>query len=508
MSAVEETASTLQLPGFGSLVARREAVAPRASAALVGRQQWERRYRRLLRASDAVVVMLSCATASVFSLLATAPNLLADDSWILARVPLATAAVWLAMLSFFNTREAAIMGAGAAEYKRVAHATGFAFGVLAMVFVLFEWVGVRTQLYAALPAGFVALLWSRWMWRRWLCHQRAIGRYASRTVVVGSRDDVEYVLHTFGHDGRLGYQVVGTTVLDEPVSEVIVDGHAYLATNGARAASRTAIDLHADTIVVASQPAGDPTFVKRLAWQLEGTAAEVVLSSRIADVAGPRMSLRPVEGMPLIHVRIPRFDGGAYIIKRVLDVAVASLALIAFAPFALIIVAAILMDDGGPVFFRQARVGRDGREFGMVKFRSMSVDAERQLAALSAANDGSGPLFKLKNDPRVTRVGRVLRRYSLDEIPQFWNVLRGEMSVVGPRPPLPNEVTRYDGVVFRRLYIKPGITGPWQVGGRSDLSWEESVRLDLRYVENWSVMGDLQLMWRTARVMVKPEGAY
>ena len=266
--------------------------------------------------------------------------------------------------------------------------------------------------------------------------------------------------------------------------------------------------LRADTVVVASQPAGDPDFVKRLAWALEGTSAEVVLSSRIADVAGPRMALRPVEGLPLIHVRIPRFDGGAYLIKRALDIVVSGLALLAFAPFALVIATLIKIDDPGPAFFRQMRVGRDGNEFPMLKFRSMKVDAEQQLAALLEANEGSGPLFKLKHDPRVTRVGQVLRRFSLDEVPQFWNVLRGDMSVVGPRPPLPAEVTTYDGTVFRRLYIKPGITGPWQVGGRSDLSWDESVRLDLRYVENWSVWDDMMIMWRTAKVMVKPQGAY
>lgn len=509
MSAIDEVAPALQLPSFGSRAVRGDTmVSPRSSAVLASRQQWERRFRALLRTSDIAVVMLSCMLASTLSLLATSPGLLAADPWLLVRVPLCTALIWLVTLSLFNTRDPLIMGAGSTEYKRVAHATGLAFGILAIVFVLFEWEGIRTQLYIALPAGILALTWSRWMWRRWLCHQRAFGRYSSRTVVVGSRDDVEYALRTLGHEGRLGYAVVGTTILDEAPPHLVVDGHIYPVTHGADAASITATALRADTIVVASQPLGDPDFVKRLAWSLEGTAAEVVLSSRIADVAGPRMSLRPVEGMPLIHVRIPRFDGGAYIFKRALDIVVSGLALLAFAPFALVIATLIKIDDPGPAFFRQLRVGRDGREFHMLKFRSMRVDAEQQLAALLAANEGSGPLFKLKHDPRVTRVGQILRRFSLDEVPQFWNVLRGDMSVVGPRPPLPAEVTTYDGTVFRRLYIKPGITGPWQVGGRSDLSWDESVRLDLRYVENWSAWDDLMIMWRTVRVMVKPEGAY
>lgn len=509
MSAVEEVAPSLYLPGFAPRQVQREAaVAPRASEALVSRQQWERRYRTILRVSDTAVVLSACILASVFSLLATAPSILRADPALLVRVPLCTALIWLLMLSLFNTREAAIIGVGVSEYKRVAHATGLAFGTLAIFFLLFEWEGIRTQLSFALPAGILALVWSRWLWRRWLCRQRALGRYASRTVIVGGREDVEYALRTLGHDGRIGYRVVGVAILDESPAALVVDGHVYPVVHGSDSVVPAATALHADTILVASQPTKDPTFVKRLAWELEGTAAEVVLSSRIADVAGPRMSLRPVEGMPLIHVRIPRFDGGAYLLKRGLDIAVSSLALLAFAPFAAVIALFIAIDDPGPVFFQQDRVGRDGRHFRMLKFRSMRVDAEAQLAALRADNDGAGLLFKLKHDPRVTRVGHVLRKYSLDEVPQFWNVLRGDMSVVGPRPPLPDEVSMYDTAVSRRLYIKPGITGPWQVGGRSDLSWDESVRLDLRYVENWSVFEDLQIMWRTVKVMVRPEGAY
>lgn len=508
MSAIDEVASGLQFPRLVTLAPPRSLVAPRTSAAIVSRQQWERRYRTRLLLSDGLIVLVSCMLASVASLMASTPHVLLGDPWLLVRVPLSTAIVWALMLALMNTRDPAIMGTGATEYSRVIHATGLAFGTLAIVYVIFEWQGIRAQLFYALPAGAIALLASRWASRRWLIQQRAVGRYASRTVVVGSRDDIEYAIQTLGGDGRLGYTVVGTAVLDRDVDAVTVDGHTYPAVRGADAVSRAASALRADTIIVAGQPQGDPTYIKRLAWELEGTAAELVLSSRIADVAGPRMSLRPVEGMPLIHVRIPSFEGGAHLVKRGLDIIVSSIALLCFAPFAFLIAMAIKIDDPGPAFFQQERVGRDGRTFKMLKFRSMRVNAEAELEKLLEENEGAGPLFKLKQDPRVTRVGAILRKYSLDEIPQFWNVLRGDMSVVGPRPPLPAEVTAYDGTVFRRLYIKPGITGPWQVGGRSDLSWEESVRLDLRYVENWSVLSDIVLMWRTAKVMIKPEGAY
>jgi exopolysaccharide biosynthesis polyprenyl glycosylphosphotransferase len=215
-----------------------------------------------------------------------------------------------------------------------------------------------------------------------------------------------------------------------------------------------------------------------------------------------------VDGLPLVQVRIPTFEGAQHIHKRALDIAVASIALVGVALIAPVIAVLIRLDSPGPVLFRQRRVGRDGRPFEILKFRTMTATAERDLDLLVAHNEGSGLLFKLRADPRVTRVGAVLRRFSLDELPQFWNVLRGDMSVVGPRPPLPREVGGYDGHVFRRLYIKPGITGLWQVSGRSDLSWDESVRLDLHYVENWSVLTDLLIICRTAKAMVRPKGAY
>lgn len=194
--------------------------------------------------------------------------------------------------------------------------------------------------------------------------------------------------------------------------------------------------------------------------------------------------------------------------KRALDIVVALCGLTIVAFLLPIIALAITLDSPGPVLFRQQRLGRDGRPFRIVKFRSMFLDAEDELAALVSANQADGPLFKLHRDPRVTRVGRFLRRYSIDELPQFWNVLVGDMSVVGPRPPLPVEAQTYDGIVVRRLAVKPGITGPWQVSGRSDLSWEQSVRLDLHYVDNWSIQTDVIYIARTVAVIVSPKGAY
>ena len=233
-----------------------------------------------------------------------------------------------------------------------------------------------------------------------------------------------------------------------------------------------------------------------------------MLSSRLTDVAGPRIHFRPVDGLPLIHVETPTFDGGKHILKRSVDIMLSAIALIVLLPLMIAIGVAIKLDSPGPALFRQRRCSRNGRTFQMLKFRSMVQTAEDDLASLLDRNEGAGVLFKMRNDPRVTRVGRKLRRYSLDELPQIWNVLVGDMSIVGPRPPLVTEAACYEGKVRRRLFIKPGMTGLWQISGRSDLSWEESVRLDLYYVENWSLTGDLMIMWRTVKELVNPKGAY
>nr|WP_201468726.1 sugar transferase [Microbacterium hydrocarbonoxydans] len=480
----------------------RTAVTPRASATLERRRQWERRYRMRLRITDAGVILFAVAITAAIQM-ATG---VAGEEALRTGVPLAT--LWFLMLSALHTRDAALFRASATEYRGVAHASGLAFGIIAMFGVVLGWQTMQLVLIVGLPLGVLALLITRWVWRHWLTAQRARGRFASRTLVVGNRDDVEYVVRTLHPIGASGYQVVGATLLDGNARDVDIDGAQFPVLGNVNTVATVAAELGADTIIVASRPEGNPDFVKHLSWQLEGTAAELVLSSRLTDVAGPRISFASVEGLPLIQVQIPTYEGGRHLLKRALDIIVAAVALIPIALITPFLALLVKLDSPGPLFFFQERVGQDGRTFKIVKFRSMKTDAEQQLVALKEHNEGAGLLFKMKDDPRVTRIGRILRKLSLDELPQFWNVLVGDMSVVGPRPPLPSEVTAYDGTVYRRLYIKPGITGLWQVSGRSDLSWDESVRLDLRYVENWSVMNDLQIMWRTAKVMVQPSGAY
>lgn len=503
----EVFASPVRARHAGSVVPR-TIVTPVATDSLARRQRWELSYRLRMSVTDTVVVLGATAIAAWVQIAAVAQVELADAPWQYTRVFLLTSAIWLLMLAMFQSRSPKIFGQGMAEYQRVLHATGLAFGILAIAFVLMQSQGIRTQLLIALPLGTLGLLSGRLVWRRWLQRQRTIGRYASRALVVGSRDDVEHVISSLNTVGQFAYHVVGVTITDSDESVVELDGAEYKACGTLHSVAQNATALGADSVILASTPDNDRGYVKSLSWQLEGTAAELVLSSPIADVAGPRMTLKPMEGLPLIQVAIPRFEGGHHLIKRALDVALSSFALFCILLALPFVALAIKIDDHGPVFFKQRRVGRDGQEFFMLKFRSMRVNAESHLAGLQTKNESEGPLFKMKSDPRITRVGAFLRKYSVDELPQFWNVLIGDMSLVGPRPPLPSETRGYGRTVYRRLYIKPGITGPWQIGGRSNLPWEESVRIDLRYVENWSVIGDLVILWRTVGSVLKADGAY
>jgi exopolysaccharide biosynthesis polyprenyl glycosylphosphotransferase len=265
-------------------------------------------------------------------------------------------------------------------------------------------------------------------------------------------------------------------------------------------------EVRADTVAVCGSASGEGD-LRRLAWQLEGTGIDLVVAPQLTDIAGPRVHIRPVEGLPLLYVEEPTLSGVAWLFKTMIDRVVAGIGVILLSPLLLLVALAIKLTDRGPVFFRQARVGREGKTFRVWKFRTMYIDAEERLAALVDQNESDGLLFKIKDDPRITRIGRYLRASSVDELPQLFNVLLGQMSLVGPRP-LPAEDGDFLGDVRRRLLVRPGITGLWQVSGRSDLSWDDAVRLDLYYVDNWSLTFDLTILWRTVGVVLRSKGAY
>jgi exopolysaccharide biosynthesis polyprenyl glycosylphosphotransferase len=248
--------------------------------------------------------------------------------------------------------------------------------------------------------------------------------------------------------------------------------------------------------------------LRRLGWAIEGRDLDMLVVPSLTDIAGPRVHFAHVAGLPLVHVQEPQVSEAMGLAKRTFDLVVTS-ALLLFGALPMAVVALVIkLQDGGPVFYRQRRVGIHGTEFDMLKFRSMVVGADRIRADLEHANEVDGVLFKIRDDPRVTRFGRFIRKFSIDEMPQLLNVLRGEMSLIGPRPPLPAEVEQYDADVHRRLLVRPGMTGLWQVSGRSDLSWKESVRLDLYYVDNWSLTSDLVILLKTVRAVLFSTGAY
>jgi exopolysaccharide biosynthesis polyprenyl glycosylphosphotransferase len=234
----------------------------------------------------------------------------------------------------------------------------------------------------------------------------------------------------------------------------------------------------------------------------------MILAPALTDVAGPRIHTQPVAGLPLIHVSTPKLTGGKKVAKRAFDIAVAGLLVTALLPLFGIIALLVRVTDSGPIFYRQERIGLRGTTFNMLKFRSMRVDADAELQRLlERQGSGDTPLFKVENDPRITPLGRILRKYSLDELPQLFNVLGGSMSLVGPRPQRDREVALYDDDAHRRLYVSPGMSGLWQVSGRSNLTWEESIRLDLYYVENWSLMGDVLILFKTFKAVFAGTGA-
>ena len=308
-----------------------------------------------------------------------------------------------------------------------------------------------------------------------------------------------------GRDRYHGLTVVGACVAQLSDCDEVAGVPVYGGLDDVTAAVRA---FGADTVAVTACPEMDGIKLRALAWELEKTGTDLCLSPALLDVAGPRTTVRPTAGLTLLHVDHPQIDGIRLVIKDLFDRCVAAVALIALFPLLAVLGVMIWLHDRGPALFTQTRVGKDGRVFRIYKFRTMVVDAEQRRAQLLASNDTDGVLFKLRKDPRVTAVGAHLRRWSVDELPQLLNVFLGHMSLVGPRPALPDEAARYAEHVRRRLVVKPGLTGLWQVNGRSDLSWEESVRLDLRYVENWSFALDLQILWKTISVMMRRSGAY
>ena len=482
-------------------------------------QGWTRHYLRRLTAVDVTSGLVASTLASVFAF----PYAPIDRRALVAGL---FTAGWLLILMLNRTYENRHLGLGSEEFKRVLSAGVLVIAVIAMADYGLKLDLARRYVVVAVPIAVVLDITGRLILRRSLHRRRYRGEAMSRVIAVGPISAVAHMTAQLRTEAYHGLEVVGACIVDSrrdvrpgPVAsgepaviqawdEGIYDELEVPVLGGIGEVGAAVDRMRADVVAVVSTGDLPVGALRRLAWSLERTGTELLVSPGLIEVAGPRLTIRPYSNLPLLHVDQPRLSGLSRVLKSGLDKALAALAVLVLSPLLLAIAVLVKATSEGPVFFRQTRIGLDGQPFEVVKFRSMITGADRQVHLLQEQNEHDGVLFKIKRDPRVTAVGVKLRRFSLDELPQLFNVLGGSMSLVGPRPPLPTEVESYHSDVRRRLLVRPGITGLWQVSGRSDLSWDDSVRLDLRYVENWSMTLDFYIMWRTARAVLGGRGAY
>lgn len=448
------------------------------------------------------------ATGFVTSTLALGLRFGGHITWRYAALSLAFPVLWVASLRLSGAYDARFIGTGSDEFRKVINAGVSLTAGLALFSYAINVEVSRFYLVVTMPGVTVVGLVLRYAQRKRLHKRRALGECMSTVVVVGYEAAVADLVNELRRDSYHGLSVVATCLAGAGENVDKVAGVPVFGGVAVREVADAVRRCGADTVAVLSCPEIDAPTLRQLAWELEKTGTDLCVAPSLLDVAGPRMTVRPTAGLTLLHVDHPELSGLRQVLKGMFDRCVAAMALILLSPLFIALAIAIRLSDNGPVLFTQTRVGKDGGTFRIYKFRTMVVDAEARLAELMSANDLDGVLFKLRRDPRVTAVGARLRKWSIDELPQLINVVKGEMSLVGPRPALPSEAAKYADHVRRRLVVKPGLTGMWQVNGRSDLSWEESVRLDLRYVENWSFALDLQILWKTVSVILHGSGAY
>jgi exopolysaccharide biosynthesis polyprenyl glycosylphosphotransferase len=469
----------------------------------LARRAWRSQYVRATVVADAALAGLAGA---VGYLVRFGPEVaaLTGALWIALVLPL----VWVGAMLVARTYEQRFLWVGAEEFRRVFSAAVMLLAAVGTLSWAFKLEVARGFVVVALPLATVLTLGQRYARRQRLHRERARGQFQQTTLLVGHRGGVAALDDQLDREGYHGYRVIGCCLPadQQHPGEDAFNGLPVLG--GLDAVAEVVARYEVDTVAVLPCPELDGAALRRLGWALEKTEAELLLAPAVTEVVGPRVRIRPVGGLPLMHMERPELRGIRRVAKGCADGAAALLGIILLAPVLLGIALAVKVSSPGPVFFRQERVGRDGRIFSMLKFRSMVTGADQMAQLLEADNDGNGVLYKRKDDPRVTRIGKHLRRYSLDELPQLFNVLRGEMSLVGPRPPLQNEVDTYGVDMHRRFLVKPGLTGLWQVSGRSDLSWDDSVRIDIRYVENWSLMFDFWILWKTVGAVLRGSGAY
>lgn len=489
---------------------------PRETVSQSGRPEaaWAVRYVRQLRWTDCLIVILAVGMACYLRF--GSDGLLKDGGAfglpaILVSVALICA--WIAALLIGQCYDRRLLGTGPQEYSRVLTSCLWVFGLLAILDLLFRLNIARGFLAVALPAGTLGLLLSRAAWRRGLVKRRMRAQSLDAILVVGNWDSAQSLAKRLIRNPALGYHVTGVCITPErhAVGDTLVIGNRIVPVyHGKFDIIQIVAETKTRTVAIASSDDYvSENGLRELSWKLDAVDVDILVSPTASDVTGPRMMVRQVDGLPLLHIDRPRYGAAKSVLKLFLDYVVSLSAIAVAAPVMLAVAVAIKLDDRGPIFFRQPRVGIDGCVFRVWKFRSMTSEADLQKGALQrTAGDQRKMFFKAEDDPRITRVGRFIRKTSIDELPQLFNVLRREMSLVGPRPLVLGEGAQIPNFVERRLLVKPGITGLWQVSGRSDLSEEDRIRLDLVYVENWSLMQDVVILWRTVRVVLMRDGAY
>lgn len=502
-------AGMISLPGNrtpGSAITQQVA----ASGANTARR-WQNLYAGRLRISDSAIVFGSVMLAQ-YVRFGEIANTSGYSDPTMTLFSFLFAALWLSSLAVFQTRSPRVIGASIDEYRRIGTASFWTFGIIAMATLLAKVDLARGYLAIALPAGTLGLLASRSLWRRHIGTLRARGQCQTKVLAIGDRQAVSHLAHELARNPRAGCVVVGVCIPGYGPSRgntLLVDGREIPILGDESHAVGAIGSCGADTVAVTRTEHFGVRGIRELMWQLETKDVDLVVSPGVMDVAEARLTLQLTAGLPLLHVEKPQYEGTQRFQKQAFDVCFSLAALIATAPVLIAAAIAIKLTSRGSVFYPSERIGIDGNPFTMLKFRTMTDGADKQIDHLMPHNESTGGiLFKMRQDPRVTPVGRILRRFSNDELPQFINVIKGDMSVVGPRPPLRREVEAYDGDVKRRLLVKPGVSGLWQVSGRSDLSWEQSVRLDLSYVDNWSMAGDLMIIAKTVKAVLTSHGAY
>lgn len=477
-------------------------------------RRWQESYRTRLLMVDSLVVLVAVGLALVgwFGVFAAE-----DDAttvsfpWLIA-TSLMLVGAWLAALSLAESRDISLVGIGSEEYRRVVTATMGVFGAVAVASLVLQMQVSRGYLVIALPVGLVGLVLGRHLLRRNLIHRRNRGEFITRVVVLGSVDSVKVLCTHLGRSTPAGYSVAAACVpgLTDGGGKTIDTAAGTIPLLGDEDSVETALAITgADALAVTAVEQIGHENMRKLAWRLDSLDVDMIVVPGMTDIAGPRLKVRPIDNLPLFHVARARHNGPKKYGKRLFDLVFATAALLTFAPVILAVALAVKLDDRGPVFFRQVRVGHRGQPFRIIKFRTMTVDAERKKSQERAVADRQERVFfKSADDSRITRVGKFLRSTSIDEIPQIINVLGGSMSIVGPRPLVPGEGESVEHFVQRRALVKPGMTGLWQVSGRSDVSDDERIRLDHSYIDNWSAVQDLVIVWRTVRAVLQRDGAY